>query len=603
MTNDNIKLSLSAKYLSIRALEPIELPRFTVLTGLNGSGKTHLLEAIRAGNVKVDGIDQSSIHYFSYSDFLLTSNKAMTAQQIDAAQQMAWEALNGAGNAKVKSNWLGSGGKIYQSTFPAADCPPENRNKIWSCDLAMVDPSEAAGIARYRKDIQSRLFENEHFRANAHFKLIEKALKKADLPIHEVSESMFRECFVPYGGSNQQSFLTSGLGTIFTKYRGDQIEWVANKQYQAPTTPLAVAELLQEFETNHLPPWELMNSILRQVNSNSPDPSVFNFELTLPEKHIPPSERHSFSFEPRILDRNSGEERGFNELSSGEKVLLALAYTVYESQDGFSMPEIILLDEVDATLHPSMVSALLKTLQEVFVARGVAVMLATHSPTTVALADEASLFVVQKTGSQRVKKETRQVAVSYLSEGIATVEGGLRLADQLVVGKLNLITEGHNYLILQKLFQLYGITDVELVRGLEDISGKNQLSNYFQLFSRLPHESPILIVVDPDVKMKVAETNLTYWYRLEGNSENKIVRSGIENLFDLSILKPYLETTTTARGDFVRHSFNNSQKKEFAETIQQEGTKEDFHRFAGLLEKIISIQSESTQSNEQNQSH
>ena len=56
-----MKLKQNQQYLSITNFAPVELPDFTVLTGGNGAGKTHLLEAISKGNVVVDGINVSRI--------------------------------------------------------------------------------------------------------------------------------------------------------------------------------------------------------------------------------------------------------------------------------------------------------------------------------------------------------------------------------------------------------------------------------------------------------------------------------------------------------------------------------------------------------------
>lgn len=49
MTNT---LTFSSSYKSLYRFETAELPAFVVLTGRNGSGKTHLLEAIRDGKVR-----------------------------------------------------------------------------------------------------------------------------------------------------------------------------------------------------------------------------------------------------------------------------------------------------------------------------------------------------------------------------------------------------------------------------------------------------------------------------------------------------------------------------------------------------------------------
>lgn len=45
-------LTFSSPYKSLYRFETATLPKFVVLTGRNGSGKTHLLEAIREGNIR-----------------------------------------------------------------------------------------------------------------------------------------------------------------------------------------------------------------------------------------------------------------------------------------------------------------------------------------------------------------------------------------------------------------------------------------------------------------------------------------------------------------------------------------------------------------------
>lgn len=49
---DGHKLTFDLPYLSVRALPEVDLPPISIITGVNGSGKTHLLKAIEAGHVK-----------------------------------------------------------------------------------------------------------------------------------------------------------------------------------------------------------------------------------------------------------------------------------------------------------------------------------------------------------------------------------------------------------------------------------------------------------------------------------------------------------------------------------------------------------------------
>src|SRR4051812_18679818 len=51
-----ISLTFSKPHRSIRALPEVTLPDFAVITGVNGSGKSHLLEAINNGSVVTPGV-------------------------------------------------------------------------------------------------------------------------------------------------------------------------------------------------------------------------------------------------------------------------------------------------------------------------------------------------------------------------------------------------------------------------------------------------------------------------------------------------------------------------------------------------------------------
>ena len=52
-----MQLKVKQAYKSIDTLpKNIKLPDFTVITGVNGSGKSHLLESIENGSIQIDEI-------------------------------------------------------------------------------------------------------------------------------------------------------------------------------------------------------------------------------------------------------------------------------------------------------------------------------------------------------------------------------------------------------------------------------------------------------------------------------------------------------------------------------------------------------------------
>lgn len=114
----------------------------------------------------------------------------------------------------------------------------------------------------------------------------------------------------------------------------------------------------------------------------------------------------------------------FNDLSSGEKVLMSFALCLYNASDKRQkkkFPKLLLLDEVDSPLHPSMVVSLLNTIQTVLVdGEGISVILTTHSPSTVALAPEDSLYKMNPTGPV-IEKCRKGEALSILTTGVPTL--------------------------------------------------------------------------------------------------------------------------------------------------------------------------------------
>jgi hypothetical protein len=81
----------------------------------------------------------------------------------------------------------------------------------------------------------------------------------------------------------------------------------------------------------------------------------------------------------------------------------------------------ILLDEVDAPLHPSMSKNLIQTIQDTLVASyGIKVILTTHSPSTVAMAPEESVYVM-KPGQPGLHKSSRAEALNILTVGVPTL--------------------------------------------------------------------------------------------------------------------------------------------------------------------------------------
>lgn len=151
-------------------------------------------------------------------------------------------------------------------------------------------------------------------------------------------------------------------------------------------------------------PWEAFNQIGQMLN--------FKFELDEPKI----DEKR---FDVRLRDKERKVFISPDSLSSGEKVIFSLFVAMYTTHSQEHLPSLIIFDEPDAYLHPSLCSTMLKVIKDVLIGEhGIKVIMTTHSPTTVAMLPETSLFCM-KNGV--MKKTSKQDAILALTAGLNTI--------------------------------------------------------------------------------------------------------------------------------------------------------------------------------------
>lgn len=83
-------LEFHKPHLSITELAQTELPDFTVLTGVNGSWKSHLLSAIENQSIRIREINQPRIVLFNYATFKLDNEPVLNSHQLLSEKESAW---------------------------------------------------------------------------------------------------------------------------------------------------------------------------------------------------------------------------------------------------------------------------------------------------------------------------------------------------------------------------------------------------------------------------------------------------------------------------------------------------------------------------------
>jgi ABC-type branched-subunit amino acid transport system ATPase component len=418
----DMKLTFQEPHLSILGLPDTETPSLVLLTGINGTGKTHLLRAIENGKVRVDvaPIHQGGIRFFDWNT-LVPNDISATSESTRTLRRQLLDAL-----AMVRTNHepalasafahLGiHSGNIWELAQQRLRTVESTKDHDGSVGPEYGPLSKVAEVVRAASVAFSPFMHN-----TPHFGAFLNDLTK-DMPAIFISEKdLDRAPFAwTVGDPFKQEFSEMFLRYYRLELANQLRQLAASRDKPVDESPLTD----EQFRARHGdPPWDFVNATFRNAN--------LDFAVTYPTDY------YSWdNFTPRLYKKSSGSFVAFSSLSSGERTLMAFALALYYSRDNRQLvepPKLLLLDEVDAPLHPSMCRGLLKTIDESLVQKGVNVIMARHSPSTIAVAPAESVYVMRP-GKPGIHKVTKEQAIAELTAEIPTLSIGFSGRRQVFV--------------------------------------------------------------------------------------------------------------------------------------------------------------------------
>lgn len=362
-----MEAKLKVKYKSLTTPLNVNLPDLTILTGVNGSGKTHFLESI------VSGITE-----------LFENNVILNPKNYNTCKY-------------VNSAHLNPNSKIF--TKEQLD---KYKNELWS--------KYDQFLQNFKRDPQAQI--QNYFRGANELKVFDSILKESGKEIDKLTMNDFYYCY-PIDDGLHNDIFQQNFSTIFKNYHSkydnnNYNEYLHNAKGYKDVKYLTEEEFVKKYKEA---PWNFINKILKEAKLD------YHFDL-------PHTIHRDAPFELKLINNLSDLEIQFGELSSGEKILMSLAFAIYNSISDLGFPKILLIDEPDAFLHPTMVKELLNIIDKVFIKeKGMKVIITTHSPSTVALANDQNIFIMHKEGStgKRIEKSTRNKALKMLTSGVPSL--------------------------------------------------------------------------------------------------------------------------------------------------------------------------------------
>ena len=605
-----MQLKLESPYLSIKSLTAPLLPTFTVLIGRNGVGKTQLLDAIRNRNVST--AKDAVIEKYDISSFRAPSSEAASWGGSVAASTVSQMYFHGSGPESL----VQIAATVYKETIKEFDLADNGNSRAQfamhlkramdgskvrilasalrglSGDAQIDDAIEFytdALVKRVIFRLRVRQTRRRQRADDTHRVLVTLAIRLAGKLAHELDQSDFLRA-----AHHEGKTIANTLSEAFTRYKVDQYSWAHSESEISGRGD--VATLMKAYRANHKPPWEILREILSYMREEVGD-DLFNFEFSDPEHDQLSHATHTqYSFLTTMTNSSTGESYDLDTLSSGESILMCLCLIWFDQDLGRDRPDLILLDELDALLHPSMASALIACLKRLFVANGTRVVMATHCASTVAtLADDEIFRLTRRAGHVELRPVSRSEAVEELSDGIATLDMGLRIATSNSA-EVTIVSEGKNYLHLRRWAALYFPGQVAVFDKLPDRTNAAELQSYARILSTMHTNSHLLFVWDCDkadlvnrLSKHLPSTAHVTAFALR-QRDNPIAESGIENKYDEEVLKPFsLETRGYSTGDPVRFRLESRRKTELGEYIMRNGTEQHFRHFDDLRDIVTCI--------------
>lgn len=415
-----MQLVFKNPYKSIKAPLNIELNDFTVLTGVNGSGKSHLLEAIENGSIRVDGItlnnnDPNQVRLFDWSNLVPNDTQEIGSYALSQERDNDWNQFSY--KTSMYKNQLKqclrqngihdtSNAQVYKlASMEKVELAQElnNTQKADKIYTTIQGLNNACKDEFIKKNNSSKLF----------IERLENICKAPFICIDE--DNFYKNYLINYTSNfnyyNHVNIFQHSFTRLFTAYAKMRVDNEFREFRNSKGQPVSFLSE-QEFRGhNGEPPWDFVNDILATAN--------LDFRINKPDGY------NDKPYQAKLIHQISNDSINFSDLSSGEKILISFALCLYYTEDKkqiVNYPKVLLFDEIDAPLHPSMTQSILKTIQEILVEKHhIKVILTTHSPSTVALSPESSIYVMTKDRNNRLKKTSKDEALAVLTAGIPTL--------------------------------------------------------------------------------------------------------------------------------------------------------------------------------------
>lgn len=207
-------------------------------------------------------------------------------------------------------------------------------------------------------------------------------------------------------------------------------------------------------------PWTILNQLFEELSFKYRFKTDYVF--TTPNMEENPKLRDNFGI------------RNLMDLSDGEKAILKLALISLDEEISKDI-KLVLFDEYDAPLNPSLTEAFYHVIEKFYVEKGIQVVITTHSPATISLAPEYAQFYEIFPQGDSSPKIVKVEQFDYSELRTANKQFYDKIKNQSNrIAELEKLTQtaGRMLFVEDKYDQIYKIAYLK-VKGIEGITEEN----------------------------------------------------------------------------------------------------------------------------------
>lgn len=376
-----------------------DIPQFAIITGVNGVGKSQLLEILNRKDKNNMAI---------YCEYDIKNEDGEDYNFILSSPEI--EQLNIQGLLTYHSEYNQRITNIEQWNNAIKDWNDRINWLNYNLKNNVLDKDDARRQTQECQELHNNIRSYKQMINNAIIFAYEKELQQVSIKvgknISDLTEIDIRKFANPY-------FYTFTEIDDFQRFIKQE-----HDDYKDKLAILATKSNFAEIEnlSKEEQPYQTINRLFRKYGF-----SYFEMLDPFPEY----KERNGeIKFKGQL-----GEIIDYNALSSGEQMIVKFIIWSLGRDISGARINTMILDEPDAHLHPTMSKMMVDILYEISESKTIGggdirVILTTHSPSTVAFAPIDSLFVMEKDekNNRIIKPTTTQEAVRILSDGIFTFE-------------------------------------------------------------------------------------------------------------------------------------------------------------------------------------